>query len=713
MLPSARRVFALVLTVLLPGVVHTSDSDGDGISDSVDASSGSDPNTGYAVSIGDGNACALDDSGSVCWGYQVDSAGSFYGGGGPLLGAPPWKLPEPFPSQISHSYVHYCWIGPGGVGCDGWNEYGQTDVPRFLSNPQHVSVGAYHTCAIDESNVICWGIDSDSYDPNSSYYGQADVPIVGDFLTQTPISQKVSSIGPDLYFQIEVPSNARNLTISTSGGTNVNGDVDVELWADPIGERFYSSNSGNEETLLIQFPPAGNYYVTLEAYSPYENVDLSVTYDQITTPWQPVGVVAGLYHTCALDEENVTCWGRNDSGQTDAPALVNPKAIAVGAFHSCAIDDTGVVCWGASSLTYTDIGYTFNPLDVPQLNNPRAITAGVGHTCALDDDGIKCWGDNRYGSTDVPDLINPTALDASIVSTCAITDRGVACWGGYGAEGYNYYASLVATPPSELMFDPDGDGVTSQYGQDAFPNDPAESTDTDNDGVGNNADTDDDNDGVPDSVDAFPLNAGESADTDGDGIGNNSDSDDDNDGVPDAEDAFPLDASETQDADNDGIGNNADLDDDNDGLNDTLEIGLGTSPVNPDSDQDGVSDGVEVDSGTNPLNADTDGDGVGDKGDVFPLDATEFRDTDLDGIGNNADIDDDNDGLSDLAESELGTNPLKKDTDGDGLSDGQEVELGLNPLVQDECPEEYCPSSNMLLKILPRVIELRNQRAGG
>lgn len=100
--------------------------------------------------------------------------------------------------------------------------------------------------------------------------------------------------------------------------------------------------------------------------------------------------------------------------------------------------------------------------------------------------------------------------------------------------------------------DTDGDGVADSA--DAFPNDPAESTDTDGDGIGDNADTDDDadglpddqdanpldtdndtipnaedddddDDGVPDESDAFPLDSSESSDTDGDGIGDNADPD--------------------------------------------------------------------------------------------------------------------------------------------------------------------------------------------
>jgi hypothetical protein len=62
-------------------------------------------------------------------------------------------------------------------------------------------------------------------------------------------------------------------------------------------------------------------------------------------------------------------------------------------------------------------------------------------------------------------------------------------------------------------------------------------------------------------------------------------------------------------------------------------------------------------------------------------------DSDTDGIGNNADLDDDNDGLTDMQESELGTDPLSRDTDGDGWSDKEEIEEGTDPLSASSQPE--------------------------
>ena len=259
--------------------------------------------------------------------------------------------------------------------------------------------------------------------------------------------------------------------------------------------------------------------------------------------------------------------------------------------------------------------------------------------------------------------------------------------------------------------DDDNDGLDDEF--DEFPFDPNEQVDSDGDGVGNNADafpfdetetSDTDGDGVGDNSDAFPEDPDETIDTDGDGVGDNGDAfpndasetvDSDGDGVGDNADAFPNDASETRDTDGDGLGNNADLDDDGDGLADTDEAQLGTDPLNADTDRDGVNDGQDAFPTDPSETTDSDGDGVGNNGDAFPFDSSETQDsdsdgvgdnadafpndasetidTDSDGVGNNADPDDDGDGLSDIDEVNLGTDPLLSDTDSDGTDDGQDA----------------------------------------
>jgi serine/threonine protein kinase len=87
----------------------------------------------------------------------------------------------------------------------------------------------------------------------------------------------------------------------------------------------------------------------------------------------------------------------------------------------------------------------------------------------------------------------------------------------------------------------------------------------------------------------------------------------------------------------------------------TVELGLGV-----DTDGDGLSDVRESELGTDPSKADTDGDGLSDQ-----------EETSLGTLPSNPDSD--GDGLSDGDERRNGSDPWVVDTDGDTLSDGDEV----------------------------------------
>jgi hypothetical protein len=85
--------------------------------------------------------------------------------------------------------------------------------------------------------------------------------------------------------------------------------------------------------------------------------------------------------------------------------------------------------------------------------------------------------------------------------------------------------------------------------------------------------------------------------------------DSDGDLVNNLDDAFPLDLTENIDTDNDGTGNNLDTDDDNDNLPDTYEIAnnldpLDASDAQQDADNDGSSNFAEFQAGTDPNNPD-------------------------------------------------------------------------------------------------------------
>lgn len=203
--------------------------------------------------------------------------------------------------------------------------------------------------------------------------------------------------------------------------------------------------------------------------------------------------------------------------------------------------------------------------------------------------------------------------------------------------------------------------------------------DNDADGWNDEVDPDDDNDGHPDSVDDFPYDPTEWLDIDGDGIGDNTDPDIDGDGHPNANDTFPIDPTEWIDTDNDTMGDNEDMDDDGDGWLDTIEIEIGTDPLDetsmpPDMDDDGIADRHDDD---------IDGDGVFNLNDAFPYDGGETKDTDGDGTGDNADTDDDGDGVPD-ADDEFPTNPDEwSDLDDDGIGDSRDNDIDGDGVMND------------------------------
>ena len=124
---------------------------------------------------------------------------------------------------------------------------------------------------------------------------------------------------------------------------------------------------------------------------------------------------------------------------------------------------------------------------------------------------------------------------------------------------------------------------------------------------------------------------------------------------------------------NDGIDNDGDT------LIDLADPGC-ASAADPseltDADLDGLLDLDELALGTDPFDADSDDDGLLDGFEV----ASGFNPL----AGGEQGQDPDVDGLTNLQEQTAGTNPHSADSDGDGLRDGFEVANGFNPLAGGE-----------------------------
>jgi Mg-chelatase subunit ChlD len=114
-------------------------------------------------------------------------------------------------------------------------------------------------------------------------------------------------------------------------------------------------------------------------------------------------------------------------------------------------------------------------------------------------------------------------------------------------------------------------------------------------------------------------------------------------------------------------------------------MAAGGVKVGGDADRDGLPDVLELGMGTNPFRGDTDGDKLTDgyeAGALFGVSLPTTADTDRDGVPDGAE-DLDGDGLDAVREQSLKTDPAEADTDADGLTDGAEVARHTNPLKAD------------------------------
>jgi len=199
-------------------------------------------------------------------------------------------------------------------------------------------------------------------------------------------------------------------------------------------------------------------------------------------------IATGWWHTCALRDGGVWCWGRNDGGQLgndggerdDGGASVSSlvpvpvsgltsgvQSLSAYNRHTCAVVNEGAWCWGTNQ--YGELGDNSTigravPVPVVGLGSGvRAVTTGFNHSCALlADGGVRCWGRNDYGQlgnnsymdSGIPVLVS--GLDFSVQSisagnyhTCAISNGALWCWGNNyeGEVGVDFGSNIrISTP---------------------------------------------------------------------------------------------------------------------------------------------------------------------------------------------------------------------------------------------------------------------------
>ncbi len=102
-----------------------------------------------------------------------------------------------------------------------------------------------------------------------------------------PVTGLAGSATSETFFKIEVPADQTQLEIAMSGGTG-DADLYVRLGALPTTKEwdYRPYRLGNKETVTIDDPKAGTYYIMIRGYIPYTGVTLQATYgpkgEQIT-----------------------------------------------------------------------------------------------------------------------------------------------------------------------------------------------------------------------------------------------------------------------------------------------------------------------------------------------------------------------------------------------------------------------------------------------
>lgn len=334
-------------------------------------------NEAKAISAGTFHTCAVLVDGNVrCWG-DGDSGRLGYGSTDPIGDdeVPTAVAPVDIGQRavtVAAGYKHTCvLLAKGSVRC--WGDaangrlgdpysvetIGDDEAPSTVADlgfggtggpepglPKALTVGSDHACVIlADGSVRCWGKGADGR------LGYADTQDVGD--DEYPGATFVSTAHP-----VNIGTNQLAARIVAGYSTTCvrMDDGRVRCWGEGVSGRLgYSSvvNIGDNEH------PASAGPVQLG-----------------TLRYGTMISAAGAHSCTTMDDGNLRCWGRNDSGQlgynnttvigdNEHPTAVAPvafgagrkvTAISSGTSHTCAVlDDATVSCWGLG--TYGQLGY--------------------------------------------------------------------------------------------------------------------------------------------------------------------------------------------------------------------------------------------------------------------------------------------------------------------------------------------------------------------
>jgi alpha-tubulin suppressor-like RCC1 family protein len=407
----------------------------------------------------------------------------------------------------------------GALKCWGYNANGQLGIGTNtqMISPQQVTgltsgvtwVGSgvnSNVCALASGVFKCWGY---------GYYGQ--VGNSATFDPWTPFNVFIYFSPSQFVFAGTPRLTAGDCKPYTAILKDTNGNISYAASAITVtpggagSGAFYSdpqcTTPAATATILADRAMTTVYYTNATPSTP----TLTANGGGLTQGSQAVTVTApgsvywgavasGGYHSCAVVNGGVQCWGWNGDGQvgnaaaglytslpmqvTGLPPGSGVTAVAAGYRHTCAIVSGGLKCWGLNGNG--QLGNNTNvtsqtPVQVQGLTSGvQRVFGGAQHTCALVNSGVKCWGYNgyyqvgdntgtdRWVPTNVIGLsVGVTALASNEHHNCAVYAGGLRCWG----NNSSYRLGIIGYQPNTIA-PPDwyfaGNGVEDVVAGDSF-----------------------------------------------------------------------------------------------------------------------------------------------------------------------------------------------------------------------------------------------------
>ena len=262
------------------------------------------------VEVGRGFVCAQHDNSVSCWGIWSSNFFSNVADRDFVRFQTNAEYVDP---KLAVGNYHYCVLDQSQVECHLNNEKGQGDVPA-LSNPYEIAAGMNHTCALDDSGVVCWGefldflhpIPDNLENPRNLVSGVGHICVNDDNGVHCAGVSLFGELDPRPTESINVDSLLVSSTVSPSTCAY---DNEWICWG---GDLSFD-------------PPAG-----------------AADFDIVKPSYRQI---------CGATSTEVTCWGEDLFIPRDFPESfsgITDIAIGYGASIVCVNSDAGLQCWGGA-----------------------------------------------------------------------------------------------------------------------------------------------------------------------------------------------------------------------------------------------------------------------------------------------------------------------------------------------------------------------------